>query len=45
MRGTPGGVTLLVINTSQNESKSLVIPVEGQRYTSLPPSLRIRLYA
>ena len=33
MRDTPGGVTLLVINTSQNESKSLVVPVEGQRYT------------
>ena len=23
----------MVINTSQNESKSLVVPVEGQRYT------------
>jgi heparanase len=33
MRDTIGGVTLLVINTSQNGSKSLVIPVEGQRYT------------
>jgi hypothetical protein len=33
MRGNPGGVTLLVINTSRTQMQLLVIPVDGQRYT------------
>jgi hypothetical protein len=33
LRGTPGGVALLVINTDKAASRTLSIPVAGERYT------------
>ena len=33
LRGTPGGVALLVINNDRNSSRTLSIPVAGERYT------------
>jgi hypothetical protein len=33
LRGTPGGVALLAINTDKTSSRALTIPVGGERYT------------
>jgi heparanase 1 len=33
LRGTPGGVALLAINTDKTASRTLTIPMAGQRYT------------
>src|SRR6185295_375489 len=33
LRGTPGGVALLVINNDRNAARTLTIPVAGERYT------------
>jgi Glycosyl hydrolase family 79, N-terminal domain len=39
-RGTPGGVTLLVINASHDTSRSLMLPDASERYTLDAASLR-----
>jgi hypothetical protein len=39
-RGTPGGVTLLVINASRDTSRSLMLPDTSERYTLDAASLR-----
>ena len=33
LRGTPGGVALLAINTDKTAARTLAIPLAGQRYT------------
>lgn len=33
LRGTPGGVTLLAINTDKTASHTLTIPMPGERYS------------
>ena len=33
LRGTPGGVALLAINTDKTAARTLAIPMAGQRYT------------
>jgi hypothetical protein len=39
-RGTPGGVSLLIINTDRNARHSLMLPTESLRYTLEVASLR-----
>jgi hypothetical protein len=39
-RGTPGGVTLLIINTDRNAPRSLMLPLASLRYTLQAGSLR-----
>lgn len=39
LRGQPGGVALLVLNTSQTEPLSLEVPVAARRYTLSAPEL------
>ena len=46
LRGTPGGVALLVINNDQDTARTLRIPTEVRRYTlsaSSPRSTRVEL--
>lgn len=46
LRGHPGGVTLLAINLSRTETKSLELPTSADRYTLSAPKLddgRVRL--
>jgi heparanase 1 len=40
LRGTPGGVALLVINTDKAASRTLSIPVAGERYTMTSSDLQ-----
>ncbi|MFL6449500.1 MAG: hypothetical protein ACJ746_17750 [Bryobacteraceae bacterium] len=39
MDGSPGGVTLLVLNTGKSSEASLKVPVAGERYTLSSPDL------
>ena len=39
VRGHPGGVTLLAINLSRTETKSLELPTSADRYTLSAPKL------
>jgi hypothetical protein len=42
LRGTPGGVALLVLNLDPETARSMVLPVAGERYTLSAPTLRGR---
>jgi heparanase len=39
MRGVPGGVTILAINTDRNEAKSLTVSAPAERYTMTASAL------
>ena len=40
LRGTPGGVALLVINNDRNAARTLSLPVGGERYTMSSSELK-----
>ncbi len=42
LRGTPGGVALLVINNSRTQPTSITLPVGAERYTLAAPQLDAR---
>ena len=42
LRGTPGGVALLVINNDRASSQTVALPVASQRYTLASPVLQSR---